>query len=108
MEVIETNFFDKEEVYTDCMVQVLTNTVTGEVSVGWSPTNDWRIIKTISDLPERTEEVIGFARDRQLIGHVYWCEEDREFVCESETDWLYGVSHWRYKSANPEEIEEEE
>ena len=32
---VETNVFDKEEIYRDCTVQVLTNTVTGEVSVGW-------------------------------------------------------------------------
>lgn len=32
---IETNIYDKEEIYPNCTVQVLTNTVTGEVSVGW-------------------------------------------------------------------------
>lgn len=32
---VETNIFDKEEIYPDCTVQVLTNTVTGETSVGW-------------------------------------------------------------------------
>jgi len=32
---VETNVFDKEEVFEDCTVQVLTNTVTGETSVGW-------------------------------------------------------------------------
>ena len=32
---VETNLFDKEEIYKNCTVQVLTNTVTGEVSVGW-------------------------------------------------------------------------
>ena len=32
---VETNFYDKEEIYPDCTVQVLTNTATGEVSVGW-------------------------------------------------------------------------
>lgn len=31
----EARVFDKEEVYTNCTVQVLTNTVTGDVSVGW-------------------------------------------------------------------------
>lgn len=34
-EIVETAIFDKEETFTDCTVQVLTNTVTGEVSVGW-------------------------------------------------------------------------
>lgn len=32
---VETNMYDKEEIYPDCTVQVLTNTATGEVSVGW-------------------------------------------------------------------------
>lgn len=32
---VETNFYDKEEIYPDCTVQVLTNTATGDVSVGW-------------------------------------------------------------------------
>lgn len=32
---VETNFYDKVETYENCTVQVLTNTKTGEVSVGW-------------------------------------------------------------------------
>ena len=32
---VETNMFDKEEIYQNCTVQILTNTATGEVSVGW-------------------------------------------------------------------------
>lgn len=32
---VETNMYDKEETFPDCTVQVLTNTATGEVSVGW-------------------------------------------------------------------------
>ena len=32
---VETNIYDKEEIFPDCTVQVLTNTATGEVSVGW-------------------------------------------------------------------------
>ena len=40
---IETNLFDIEEVYPNCTVQVLTNSVTGEVSVGWfeNPSGTW-------------------------------------------------------------------
>lgn len=32
---VEIPFYDKEETYPDCTVQVLTNTATGDVSVGW-------------------------------------------------------------------------
>ena len=29
------SFYDQEEVYPDCTVQVLTNSHTGDISVGW-------------------------------------------------------------------------
>ena len=32
---VETSFYDHEETFPDCTVQVLTNTATGETSVGW-------------------------------------------------------------------------
>lgn len=32
---VETNMYDKEEIYPNCTVQILTNTITGETSVGW-------------------------------------------------------------------------
>lgn len=37
---VETNFYNKEEIYPDCTVQVLTNTATGETSVGWRKNGD--------------------------------------------------------------------
>lgn len=33
--IARSDYFDKEETFTGCTVQVLTNTKTGEVSVGW-------------------------------------------------------------------------
>ena len=36
-DLIETNIFDIEEIHHNCTVQILTNSVTGEVSVGWWP-----------------------------------------------------------------------
>lgn len=35
IERIEVSVYDKEEIFENCTVQVLTNTKTGEVSVGW-------------------------------------------------------------------------
>lgn len=35
--VIDTNIYDIEEIHHNCVVQVLRNSVTGEVSVGWWP-----------------------------------------------------------------------
>ena len=44
-QTVETNLFDKEEIHDNCTVQVLTNSVTGEVSVGWWE-NDNKPIET--------------------------------------------------------------
>ena len=33
--IVESNIYDEEEVYYDCTVQVLRNSITGEISVGW-------------------------------------------------------------------------
>lgn len=33
--VIEVNIYDVEEVHDNCVVQILKNTVTGDMSVGW-------------------------------------------------------------------------
>ncbi len=41
---VETNIFDKEEIIEGCTVQVLTNTHTGQVSIGW-----WK--GTAADMP---------------------------------------------------------
>ena len=35
IETVDLNLYDKEEIFTNCTVQVLTNTLTGETSVGW-------------------------------------------------------------------------
>ena len=44
-EIIETNIFDQEEIHPNCTVQILRNSITGEVSVGWWP-NDNKPIET--------------------------------------------------------------
>ena len=35
IENMEINVYDEEETYPDCTVQILKNSVTGKVSVGW-------------------------------------------------------------------------
>lgn len=32
---VETNLFDMVETHTNCTVQILRNSITGEISVGW-------------------------------------------------------------------------
>lgn len=32
---VDTNIYDQEEIHHNCTVQILTNSVTGDVSVGW-------------------------------------------------------------------------
>lgn len=36
---IEINLFDKTETYDNCTVEILTNTITGEQSIGWWKNN---------------------------------------------------------------------
>lgn len=33
--IVETNIYDTEEIHHGCTVQILRNSVTGDVSVGW-------------------------------------------------------------------------
>lgn len=35
IEKINTNIFDEEEIYTDCTVRILRNSITGEIDIGW-------------------------------------------------------------------------
>ena len=44
-EKVSLNVYDEEEIYENCTVQVLRNSITGDVSVGW-----WQ------DEPEEVEE----------------------------------------------------
>lgn len=37
---ISAAVFDRSEIFRDCTVQVLTNTATGETSVGWWPAGE--------------------------------------------------------------------
>lgn len=37
---VHMTIYDQEEIYPNCTVQVLTNTVTGDVSVGWWPNEE--------------------------------------------------------------------
>ena len=39
-DIIETNLYDIEEIHPNCTVQILKNSVTGEVSVGWWPNEE--------------------------------------------------------------------
>jgi hypothetical protein len=32
---VKMNIFDEEEIHHNCTVQILTNSITGEVSIGW-------------------------------------------------------------------------
>ena len=39
-QTVETNLYDIEEIHHNCTVQILRNSVTGEVSVGWWPNEE--------------------------------------------------------------------
>lgn len=37
---LETNMFDEVEIHENCTVQILKNSVTGEISIGWWENNN--------------------------------------------------------------------
>ena len=37
---IETNIFDKRKIITNCIVEILENSQTGEISTGWYKTDE--------------------------------------------------------------------
>ena len=39
-DVDEVNIYDKEELHTDCTVQILRNSITGQWSFGWWPNKE--------------------------------------------------------------------
>jgi predicted nucleic acid-binding Zn-ribbon protein len=40
LETVETNMYDKVERYSNCIVEILTNTITGHTSTGWYKTEE--------------------------------------------------------------------
>lgn len=37
---IDVDIYNKHIIYTNCIVDILENTVTGKISVGWYPTEE--------------------------------------------------------------------
>lgn len=48
---VDMDIYDQEETYPNCTVQVLTNTVTGKVSIGW-----WRNDICMENAPDEYDE----------------------------------------------------
>lgn len=53
IEVNEINFYDKCEIYSNCIVEVLENSATGDVSVGWYRTDE---TEELDELPFDKED----------------------------------------------------
>lgn len=53
---IETNLFDNCNYFTNCVVEVLENSITGETSVGWYKTE---YTKEVDSLEEAYNDTIG-------------------------------------------------
>lgn len=110
-EKIETNFYDKEELYDDCVVQVLTNTITGETSVGWWKNNGWNELTEKRTQTPAYKEVIAYSSvsHRQMIGEVYWDEDCDCYTCEDNDGGLmFDVTHWRVTLLPPDYNNNEE
>lgn len=105
---IETNFFDKEELHPNCTVQILTNSITGEQSVGWWENPGWIKVdyNNPKSLPEQDCDVLCVAYcERRILayrgyhnGHHIWNSDYEQ--CED-----LEVTYWMYQPAPPDEFE---
>lgn len=104
---IETNIFDEEELHTNCTVQILHNSVTGEYSVGWWENHDW--VKVDYDnpetLPDTNEDILyaafGVTGEGEYRGfdgyHHVW-----KMYAVGGTHWDDEVTYWRPLPAAPD------
>lgn len=87
-ESISYNIYDKEEIYTDCTVQVWSNTITGDTSFGWIE-NEWISVK--DHLPPAYTDVLVYDTKRDIMYQDYYdgygFKED--------------ISHWRERLKPP-------
>lgn len=103
-ETLNMNIFDKEEIYDDCTVQVLSNSITGEESVGWWKNEGWHKIDK-NNIPEGTVVAFSKENNQQMIGIVYWDEDCDCFICDYEGILMFDVTHWRNQFMPPEDEE---
>lgn len=103
MENVETNIFDKEEIYNDCTVQILSNSITGEESIGWWKNEGWHKIEKGDSVPYLPLVAFSKENNQQMIGLVYWDEDCDCFVCDYEGILMFDVTHWRYPAEVPED-----
>lgn len=97
---IETNIFDKEELHTNCTVQILYNSTTGECSVGWWENPGW--VSVEERLPEMHDEVLVYLSgyDEVLIAWLYL--DGRWRSCTDEK-LLNKITHWMPLPEPPQE-----
>ena len=107
---VKTNIFDKEQIYPDCTVQVLTNTVTGESSVGWweNPRKPLRWMVYVGDFNRKeikAHNIFNHYRFYQDCRKNYKRNKDRAAFEEqlrkdlmysywSKCEWEVIVQHW--------------
>lgn len=99
---LNTNIFDQEEIHYDCTVQILSNSITGEESIGWWENEGWHRIDR-NNIPEGTVVAFSKENNQQMIGIVYWDEDCDCFICDYEGILMFDVTHWRNQFMPPED-----
>lgn len=85
---VEYNIYNEAEEYTDCTVTVLSNTITGDISIGWAK-NKWHLIS--AEMPAPHTEILAWDGDAIFIDY---------YDGYSLHD---GVTHWRELPEPPED-----
>ena len=100
---VECNLYDKEETHENCTVQVLTNTTTGEVSVGWWKNTGPDVDFICRFLAEHFDVPCGYTFDDVdvpdiLPGRGDWCEGWCERKPDCSSCWKRFFEIWRERT----------
>lgn len=103
---LETNMYDYVEIFPNCTVEILQNSVTGEKSIGWYENkNDWN---TSDILPLPYEPLILAC----VNGGIRWVAigycVDGIFYEDTSDEPIELVTHWQYAPLIPKEEDEYE
>ena len=113
------SIYDKEEVYKDCTVQILSSSITGQTSFGWKINEEikpgkWR---SIDEEPPRDECYIVLWRckapqtpqDRKVFYEMCYLDEDgvwdtEAFIRQAEPLGGAEILYWMPLPEKPEEV----
>lgn len=101
---VECDLYDQEETHKNCTVQVLTNTATGEVSVGWWKNTGPDVDFICRVLAEHFDNPCGYTIDGVDIPDILctdeWCDGCNDTHESSAHCWKRFFEIWKERESN--------